>query len=69
MSARFRRLVGDLQVVGDAEDATDAVGADIGCVLVGLAIHDAVQFDMAILHRDADGLGGSIAYRFREGNP
>jgi len=53
----FRCLVGDLEIILHTEDSRDRVGADTGCVLVRLRIHDALQFHMPILHRDADRLG------------
>src|SRR5580692_12578864 len=54
----FAGLVGYLQVVLHAEDAGDSIGAHVSHLLVGLAVDDAVELDIAILHRNANGLGG-----------
>src|ERR1039457_4133287 len=49
-------LVGYLEKVFNAEDSRDAVGAHERNILVRLAINDAVEFHVALLDRDADGL-------------
>src|ERR1035438_7249373 len=55
---RLAWLVCYLQIVLYAEDAGDPVGADEGRLFVALAIDNAIQLDVTVLHRDADGLGG-----------
>src|SRR6202522_3981372 len=54
----FRGLVGHLQVVLHAENPGDAIGTHESHFLVGLCIDNAIQFHMAVLYGDADGLGG-----------
>src|ERR1035438_8965504 len=51
-------LVGNLQIVLYAENTGDAVGADERDFLVALGIDNAIELDVPVLHRDADGLGG-----------
>src|SRR5215469_9352467 len=45
---RFRGLVGYLDVVLDAEDAGNAVGANVRSVFVGLGVDHAVELNVAI---------------------
>lgn len=46
----------DLQIIGHRKDSGDAVGAKGDHVLVGFAVHDALQGHVTVLHDDADGL-------------
>src|SRR5580692_1659222 len=54
----LRRLSGHLQVVLHLEDSGNAVGAQKSDILVRLGVHRAIEFHVAVLHRDADWLGG-----------
>jgi len=54
----FGGLVGHLEVVLDREDAGHAVCLDEGDILVGLVVDYAIELNMAVLHGDADRLGG-----------
>jgi len=46
----------DLQIIGHRKDSWDAVGEKGDQVLVGFAVHDALQGNLTVLHDDADGL-------------
>jgi hypothetical protein len=46
----------DLQIIGHRKDSGDAVGAEGDHVLVGFAVHDALQGNLTALHDDADRL-------------
>ena len=52
----------DLQIIGHRKDSGDAVGAKAYQVLVGFAVHDALQGNLTVLHDDTDGLLHASAY-------
>src|ERR1700683_214181 len=52
------RRIADTKVVGDRENIGDAIGANIGSVLIGLIVNHAFESDVAALPDDVNGGNG-----------